>query len=409
MLGSSSVVPFQTSGAGVAQQTESSPNGTPTETNSLVPGGQDAPHVSSTGQIGTTGASAEASTSPSLTGSPNTSTGASAGAIAGAAVGCLIAGLLIGALAAFFVFRKKNRDRGIHTPTELTHITDIPGPKSLGPPPPASHDNDIQLSQFLLDATPDKEIAGELQSLGELVQQHVESNYHLHPVQASPQALAPVLQSLGLANLSGLAPEAIAALCIDPKTRQIGLRHVISVMIFGSTEFNSPSRFSMLPASVASLTHSMPPVEPRGGDAQATSLALSRWRSLTTFLLHPSRSQRLPLSPIEAEVAPQAQNLAAALNTYLHHFVPADQGRQHQQLDHLQLVILECTKLGYEILSQPSDWRFVYTADDAGAAGGRAVVVCPGLDKLTSKDGKAYRPPHRKAAPSVAQLAVSNY
>ncbi|KAF6803525.1 hypothetical protein CSOJ01_10824 [Colletotrichum sojae] len=69
MSGSSSVVSFQTSGAGAAQQTESSPYGTPTETNSLVPGGQDPPDFSSTGQIGATGASAGASTSPSPTGS----------------------------------------------------------------------------------------------------------------------------------------------------------------------------------------------------------------------------------------------------------------------------------------------------------------------------------------------------
>ncbi|KAI8162950.1 hypothetical protein K4K49_000443 [Colletotrichum sp. SAR 10_70] len=277
---------------------------------------------------------------------------------------CLVAGLIIGGLIAFLLFGRKKRKSGRYSPqsSDTGHIIVGPESKALASSAPANHSDNIQINQFLLDATPDKELAGELQSLGELIQQHVENNYHSNPVQIDTQALAPSLSNLGLGELSKFSTEEIASLCIDPKTRQAGLQHVVSLAVFGSIDFKAKSRYSMLPGPIASFLQSIPPVESRG----ATTLALSQWRSLSAFLLHPNRSQRIHLSPNESEASPKAQSLATALNACLRHFVPADQGSQRQQLDHLQAVILECTKLGYEIVSQPSDWRFTYKTEDAG-------------------------------------------
>ncbi|KAF4815786.1 hypothetical protein CGCTS75_v012890 [Colletotrichum tropicale] len=303
------------------------------------------------------------SASPTSTNKPSSS-GVSTGAIAGASVGCLLAGLIIGGLIAFLLLGRKKRKSGRYSPqsSDTGHIIVGPESKALASSAPANHSDNIQINQFLLDATPDKELAGELQSLGELIQQHVENNYHSNPVQIDTHALAPSLSNLGLGELSKLSTEEIASLCIDPKTRQAGLQHVVSLAVFGSIDFKAKSRYSMLPGPIASFLQSIPPVESRG----ATTLALSQWRSLSAFLLHPNRSQRIHLSPNESEASPKAQSLATALNACLRHFVPADQGSQRQQLDHLQAVILECTKLGYEIVSQPSDWRFTYKTEDAG-------------------------------------------
>ncbi|WQF75881.1 hypothetical protein CDEST_00895 [Colletotrichum destructivum] len=365
---------------------------------------------------------ATTSESAASTKSPNgPPSGISAGSVAGAAIGCLVAGLAIGALVAFFLLRWRLRKNG----GRFWRRYEATEPKAFGSLHSGNHGNDdVQLSQFLLDAVPDKEIASELQSLGELIHQHVENHYHLRPVQASPQSLAPSLSSLGLGALSELGTEQIAALSIDPKTRQIALQHVISLVVVASIDFNSRSRFSMLPTPVAGFLQSVPPVEPAGGDKNgkliqqsppaitlslgspisATSLALSKWRTLSAFLLQPSRSQRTPLSPVESEVSPKAHNLATALNKFVHHFVPMDQGSRCQQLEHLQAVILEFAKLGYEILSQPGDWHFTYGADDADAAGVQPVVVCPGVDKLSRKDGRLYNPARQVVAPLVAQL-----
>ncbi|KAK2767108.1 hypothetical protein CKAH01_15383 [Colletotrichum kahawae] len=353
--------------------------------------------------------SVTSSASPTST-NKSPSSGVSTGAIAGASVGCLVAGLIIGSLIAFLLLGRKKQKSGRYSPqsSDTGHIIVGPESKALASSTPASHSDGIQINQFLLDATPDKEMAGELQSLGELIQQHVENNYHSNPVQIDPHALAPSLSNLGLGELSKLSTEEIASFCIDQKTRQAGLQHVVSLAVFGSIDFKAKNRYSMLPGPIASFLHSIPPTESRGGDKEATTLALSQWRSLSAFLLHPNRSQRIHLSPSESEASPKAQSLATALNACLRHFVPADQGSQRQQLDHLQAVILECTKLGYEIVSQPSDWRFTYKTEDAGASGVRPVVVCPGLDKVTSKDGKMYSSPRRVVAPVVTQVPRRN-
>ncbi|KAF0330565.1 hypothetical protein GQ607_001969 [Colletotrichum asianum] len=394
----------------ITTTTLSTQDGAGTSSNATSQGASTAGAATPTTGASTTPSPTVASETPGL-GTPSasptstnksSSSGVSTGAIAGASVGCLLAGLIIGGLIAFLLLGRKKRKSGRYSPqsSDTGHIIVGPESKALASSAPANHSDNIQINQFLLDATPDKELAGELQSLGELIQQHVENNYHSNPVQIDPHALAPSLSNLGLGELSKLSTEEIASLCTDPKTRQAGLQHVVSLAVFGSIDFKAKSRYSMLPGPIASFLQSIPPVESRG----ATTLALSQWRSLSAFLLHPNRSQRIHLSPNESEASPKAQSLATALNACLRHFVPADQGSQRQQLDHLQAVILECTKLGYEIVSQPSDWRFTYKTEDAGASGVRPVVVCPGLDKVTSKDGKMYNSPRRVVAPVVTQV-----
>ncbi|KAF4845794.1 hypothetical protein CGCSCA4_v006587 [Colletotrichum siamense] len=328
-----------------------------------IPGASTTSNPTAVDDNGDTPGPGTPSASPTST-NKSSSSGVSTGAIAGASVGCLVAGLIVGGLIAFLLLGRKKRKSGRYSPqsSDTGHIIVGPKSKALASSAPANHSDNIQINQFLLDATPDKELAGELQSLGELIQQHVENNYHSNPVQIDTHALAPSLSNLGLGELSKLSTEEIASLCIDPKTRQAGLQHVVSLAVFGSIDFKAKSRYSMLPGPIASFLQSIPPVESRG----ATTLALSQWRSLSAFLLHPNRSQRIHLSPNESEASPKAQSLANALNACLRHFVPANQGSQRQQLDHLQAVILECTKLGYEIVSQPSDWRFTYKTEDAG-------------------------------------------
>ena len=134
--------------------------------------------------------------------------------------------------------------------------------------------------------------------------------------------------------------------------------------------------------------------------ALASSLALNQWRVLSTFLLHPSRSQRTSLPLSDGAVASQAAGLASALDTFLGYFVSGDSG---QQKAHLQAVIAEIAKLGYVLLSQPSEWRFVH---DAGVGGGRngVAVVCAGLVKVTSRDGTRYPTPQQVVAPVIVQV-----
>ncbi|KAM5352024.1 hypothetical protein ACJ41O_004747 [Fusarium nematophilum] len=331
-----------------------------------------------------------------ITSQSNSSHGLSDGAAAGLAIGCLIAGLALGIIAALLFLRRRRRsgkgsEMGLHQ-TDKQNLD--PKGDVLVTVTPSK--NDVELSQFLLDAVPDKQIEGELHSLSELIFQHIENHYHRSPIQIDPAVLAQSLIHIGYSPASsGLDAEYVAALCLDPKTRQVGLRHVLSHAIFRSLDFSSGSSLSMLPPAVAAFLQTIPPAVPGnpGQNAAATSLALSRWRSLSTLLLHPAPAERTPLPVSAAEASPQAGILANELNALLHFFVAQDPASHQNQTSHLQAVILECTRLGYVLISQPSDWRFMF-----GTAQSRAVVVCPGLEKLSHSDGNRYTSPREAVA-----------
>lgn len=130
----------------------------------------------------------------------------------------------------------------------------------------------------------------------------------------------------------------------------------------------------------------------------AMSVAASKWRQLSAILLHPSPHDRSPLPISESVAFHQAPALAISLNTFLHYFVAPDEASRQEQTNHLQAVIVECTKLGYVLLSQPSDWQFVFKG---GGVNTRqpGVVVCAGLDKLGPPNGSRYSSPRRVVEP----------
>ncbi|KAK3994856.1 hypothetical protein QBC44DRAFT_321384 [Cladorrhinum sp. PSN332] len=336
-----------------------------------------------------------------------------AGVVAGVAIGCLLAGALIGFFIALFLYRRRQQKQ--HGGDNGTYIVSSSAAEPKGhhsvPPPAPAKDSGIQLDKFLLDATPDNEVARELHALGSLIQQHVENNYHLYPIKADPRQLALALKQLGvddgqhsgIGGGSSLSAETIAAFAIEPQTRHVALQHVISHVLFSSIDAGSRSRLSMLPAPVAAFLQSVAPAEGGKSNEEASTLALHQWRVLSTFLLHPARSQRTTLPPSDSSVAAQAAGLANALDTFLGYFVSGDSG---QQKAHLQAVIAETTKLGYVLLSQPSDWRFVHNdgQQHSGGRNGAVAVVCAGLVKMTSRDGSRYAAPLQVVAPVVVQV-----
>ncbi|CAG9947006.1 unnamed protein product [Clonostachys rosea f. rosea IK726] len=357
----------------------------------VATGDQPSPTTSSTTSSTTTAESASAS-SPS-------GTNISVGAIAGASVGALIAGLIVGFLVAFVFFRRRNKQSPPEPQARSISAARASDRKSYSPVPEtngAAASTDVQLDQFLLDGAPDDEIVNELQALSDLIHQHVENNYDPRPVQANVNDLSRQLQALGFVKSAHHDPDAIAALALDPKTRQTALRHVISTVVFKSIDVHSRSPLSMLPVPVAALLQTMPAADRQSEHTKrATTHALSNWRRLSAFLLHPDPSQRTSLPVSETVVSSQAQALTGALNTFLDNFVSSSDASG--QREHLQLVIIECTKLGYVLFSHPSDWRFVHEA------GRGSVVVCAGLEKLGQWGGVPYKTPKIVVPPTAIQ------
>ncbi|KAH7136760.1 hypothetical protein B0J13DRAFT_449821 [Dactylonectria estremocensis] len=333
--------------------------------------------------------------------SKSNDTGVSAGAMAGIAVGCAVVGLFFGLAAAWLLLRR--RRKGGSQPGEVQVIATTPESKGytsiVASPIAASvSGSDSQIDQFLLAATPDKEIGTELQALDDLIHQHVDNHYDIGTTTVSSSLLSQKLANLSFA--SGPNADVVAGLCIHPKSRQAGIRHVISNIIFKSIDVNSRSPLSMLPTPLAAFLQSIPSPGQHQGKPLIVPFALSKWRRLSALLLHPNAVERTPLPVSEEAVAPQALALANALNTFLHYFVGADGASRDEQTNHLQAVIVECTKLGYVLLSQPSDWQFVFETDSATSRRS-SLVVCPGLEKLGHGDGSRYNSPRRVVEPVV--------
>lgn len=124
------------------------------------------------------------------------------------------------------------------------------------------------LDRFLALPTPDKDLMGELRSLGHLLQQHVEDHYHLSAATQSADSLRQALSDLQLPGAGKSVPgeERLVELAMEPETRHMALRHIIARVIFDSISVQSTGKISLLPASVSLLTQSMPPVEKHVGN-----------------------------------------------------------------------------------------------------------------------------------------------
>ncbi|KAF5535975.1 hypothetical protein FMEXI_10564 [Fusarium mexicanum] len=333
--------------------------------------------------------------------SDRSSDGLKGGPVAGVAIGCLIAGLALGLIAAFLLLRRRRRGKPENQGFVLADQK-YTEPKDGTQVIVSSSRHDAELSQFLLEATPDKDIQAELRSLSELIYQHVENYYRRPQVQVDPAEVAQSLINIGYSpEASGLQADTVAAICLSPKTSQVGLRHALSHVIFRSLDFNSGSSLSMLPLAVATLAQRSHSAE--NANNPATILARSRWRTLSALLLHPNPGERTPLPVSVTEASPMALSLANELNQFLEMFVTQDPASQQDQMNHLQAVILECTKLGYVVLSQPSDWGFVFS-NSTPITKSRRIVVCPGLERLSQNDGTRYRSPKEVVAPETVSL-----
>lgn len=244
----------------------------------------------------------------------NSSPGGNNGVVIGAAIGCLIAGLLLGFLIAFFIYRKRSQRQAQYAPPPT-----VVESKAFDASPPLPVVDD-KLSRFLLDASPVKEITSELRSLGTLIQQHVENNYHLNPVQAERRSLTALLTQLGVtSNGNGLTQEVVANLALDPRTRQVALQHVISQVLFTSIDVSSRSRLSMLPAPIAAFLQSIPPRENGERHNEGGSYMLSPKSSSTVSLtkklnspVHRSQSMARSLC-LHPTPLPQPENTPSSI------------------------------------------------------------------------------------------------
>lgn len=130
------------------------------------------------------------------------------------------------------------------------------------------------LNQLLPVPTSDKELEEKLESLGKLIQQHVEGmgHYIIHK-QLPTGPLSMVLWDLGLRDGGSTVPSLrdLEFMVVDPNKRITALQHVIARIIFGSLTVPSVGKISMLPPGVSTLVREMPPCEFDKGNPEGVS------------------------------------------------------------------------------------------------------------------------------------------
>jgi hypothetical protein len=72
----------------------------------------------------------------------------------------------------------------------------------------------------------------------------------------------------------------------------------------------------------------------------------------------------------------------------------------------LEGVIVECAKFGYVLFSHPCEWQFTFKTNSTDKHG---VVVMPGLEKLSNKEGDVYDTPQVVVRPVVFNLVGGRY
>ena len=129
--------------------------------------------------------------------------------------------------------------------------------------------------------------------------------------------------------------------------------------------------------------------------------ALVLWHRLAAFLLHKNPQERSAL-PLPGTIKPQIVVLVNALNAFLAHFDKGDGSSTSGQKQHLEGVIIECTKFGYSLFSHPCEWQFTL---GSGSADRHTVMVVPGLEKLSNREGDVYDTPQVVVRPVLFYVA----
>ena len=175
--------------------------------------------------------------------------------------------------------------------------------------------------------------------------------------------------------------------------------------MFDSLTVKSVGKMSVLPPSVSSLVREMPPCEKHMGNPEgivsgyfsrevdtspltsspAVSVALTRWRRITAFLLNPSRSERGVIIPENTPIEPRAMQLVEDMNRFLRAFVDENR-RQHQK----GLCRTWCPSAQSSAIPSSPSRQISHGASAQGSA--RKSWCAPGLDKVSDSQGVRCQP-----------------
>ncbi|KAK4171653.1 hypothetical protein QBC36DRAFT_339558 [Triangularia setosa] len=327
----------------------------------------------------------------------------SSGAAAGLGVGLTILGILLGAAVAWCFFTRRHRKGQVSTTDETSVATSVlhSGPSDKATYPAVAGlggSSDPPLDFYLLDGTGDSEIISELTALGHLIKDHAETNYHLRPIRHDAGAIRESLTGLGLDERT---QGQIAALSLNSRTRHAVIRSLLAQVIFSALDTRTIGAFSLLPPSIVAFVQELPTASRSENPRSPAAKAFDTWRRLSVFLLHEKNQDRTPLLP-PSSTSSQIKNLQNALGRFLGYFIHEDNCARTDQGRNLEGVIHECAAFGYTVFSHPCNWRYLLKVGPRKSS--VEIVVMPGLERLSSRNGELYGTPQVVVRPTIVTI-----
>ncbi|EUC50484.1 hypothetical protein COCMIDRAFT_32304 [Bipolaris oryzae ATCC 44560] len=356
--------------------------------------------------LSTTVVSSEPSlvTAGSVEGPTHDNSGLSTGEVVGIAVGTLFIGAALAFLAAFFVFKRRNRrqnantgDRGypsygdsvpeltmvqksvgslgdMHSPYVQVPQTPMLARRPIPPAIPAPVNMDTttntDIAGFLPPIARDSEVGDRVSALFEKMHEHIERNYR--DVHAS---ITPSMES-GIASFGakGVNMTEMLQECSNPTT---ALKHALVSYVMAITSWNKDEEHAgtLFPEELSNMKSER---HSNSSDPGATAAA-SLLKRISVYLY--TSTSGTPESAQSWTIQSSARE--AAEHFSMTFFPWANPTSSDQQKDEdLTSIIIEALEISIWLFGQPEVYEFEW-----GGAGRRGVLVSPGLVRRTNATG----------------------
>jgi len=294
----------------------------------------------------------------------------------------------------FFFMRYKKHNRQQPISAYAQHVRPHPEASTQEKSPMVAVTNDVVLvDNYLPQPAADDNITGDLSRLRDKIKDHVQSYYHLLPVNGQ---MVDQTRLQEVAAGVGIPASKMKELLLHPPSRLLAIRLYLAWLILSRCGGQGQARTSFLPVEVASFASLISGVD----KANTGQVALtSKWKSISGTLLQSryGKQQSAEDDVLEHNIR---QTIAVA-DSVLTPFIGSPAGATpDKRLQNLDGIMRRAAQFAFLLFSQPSDWTFEWARGSNGFQQGR-LVVFPGLLQTVTDEGYTQRPPRLLSEPEV--------
>ncbi|EXJ73470.1 uncharacterized protein A1O5_03231 [Cladophialophora psammophila CBS 110553] len=313
-------------------------------------------------------ATSPVSAQPTQTKSPIVSKGYSTADLAGAAVGCGIGGALLVGVAAFLMYRRRNR-RNLGTSRR----------SEKGGSDPVGSNEDVVVAEtrawerHLPQSESDQAVRSMASRTLDQIEMHVENFYQDATNVSISRAAESEMRNLDSSHL----PDSVSNLIRTSRRPTCLIKHCIANLILSRIDFEKGSGDSFLPGSMIALEPSSTAPEKQG-----FAQAFAHWRVISAYIRRePERD--------EAYRVERDRRITAAATKLCIAFEPWARSAENARFQSIVGIMQRASDLGIMLFSQPASFQWQWEAGNRGGATKNRpgqVAVLPGLYKMTDEE-----------------------